>query len=64
MRVSGPLVEPPEGVLAGDDVPIENQQDDLDVAQVDHLVALLKIRPGYRGRDPAELREIAKEKLQ
>lgn len=58
------LREPPEGVLAGENVPIENDQDALAEGAVDELAGLLKTHPAYHGRTDSELREIAREKLQ
>lgn len=53
----------PEGVVSGEDVPLENQQDDLERQAVEEMVGLLKTHPAYDGRSDDELREIAKEKL-
>lgn len=55
--------ELPEGVVSGEDVPLENQQDDLERQAVEEMVGLLKTHPAYDGRSDDELREIAKEKL-
>lgn len=58
------LAEPPEGVLVGESVPRENEQDDIEQAAIEEMVGLLKTRPAYRAKSDSELREIAKEKLQ
>jgi hypothetical protein len=59
----GVLSRPPEGVIAGDDVPIENQADEIEEMAVDRVVGLLKQRPGYREKPEDKLREDAKEIL-
>jgi len=56
--------EPPEGVLAGEDVPPENDRHDLDAGLVDELAKMLGQRPGYRRKSLEERREIAREKLE
>lgn len=58
------LREPPDGVLAGENVPRENDRDDLQQGAVDEMVGVLKTHPAYHGRTDDELREIAREKLQ
>lgn len=57
------LSAPPEGVLAGESVPRENDEEDVEQAAVDELVGLLKTNPAYHGRPDSELEEIAREKL-
>lgn len=59
----GALAEPPEGVIAGDSVPRENDADDIEQQFIDEMVGLLKTHQAYVGKSDAELREIAKEKL-
>lgn len=56
--------EPPEGVLAGESVPIENDRFDLETGLVDEAVKILQGRPAYADKSEAELREIAREKLE
>jgi hypothetical protein len=58
-----PLSRPPEGVIRGEDVPLENQKDGLERRTVEEMVGLLKTHPAYSGKSDDELREIAKEKL-
>jgi hypothetical protein len=60
---SGYYSEPPEGVLRGESVPVENQEIEMADAELDAAVAALKERPAYHGRSDDELREIAKEKF-
>lgn len=56
--------EPPEGVLAGENVPVENDRQAVNESLLDEAVGLLKGHPAYTGRSDDELREIAREKLQ
>jgi hypothetical protein len=58
-----PLSRPPEGVIRGEDVPLENQKGGLERQAVDEMVGVLKAHPAYSGYSDDELREIAKEKL-
>lgn len=57
------LSAPPEGALAGESVPRENDQEDVEDAALDEAVGILKTRPEYHGRSDDELREIARDKL-
>lgn len=58
------LTKPPEGVLAGENVPRENERlERKEREAVDRMVAEMKMREAYRDKDEGELREIAKEKL-
>lgn len=57
------LSEPPEGALAGETVPRENDEEEVDRALLDEAVGILKTRPEYHGRSDDELREIARDKL-
>lgn len=62
--MGGRLAEPPEGVIAGEDVHRGSEPDEYERNAVDRVVAALKERPGYHERSDDELREIATEKLQ
>lgn len=55
--------EPPEGVLAGEDVPIENDRTELDEALVDELATRLREHPVHRHKSRESRREIARQKL-
>lgn len=57
------LAAPPEGVLAGESVPRENDTESVEQAVVDGLVGVLKTHPAYHGRPDSKLEEIAREKL-
>ena len=63
-RQTNGLREPPEGVLAGENVPVENDQHEIEEGLVDELVPVLKERPGYASKSDSELREIALEILE
>ncbi len=63
MRGTQALAEPPEGVLVGEDVPIENQETGFEEAMIQDAVGIMKTKEAYRGKSDSELREIAKEKL-
>jgi hypothetical protein len=58
------LAEPPEGVVKGEDVPVENQKEEMEKREIDEMVEVMKTHPAYDGKKESELREIAKEKLQ
>lgn len=58
------VAEPPEGALAGENVPVENDEDGFEEAAIQEMVGLLKTMPGYSERTDSELREIAIDKLQ
>lgn len=53
----------PEGVLAGENVPVENEEEQMDHALVQELATMLKDRPGYSRLSRDERIEAAKEKL-
>lgn len=53
----------PEGVLAGESVPPENDRDELNVGLVEELARELGERPGYRRHSFDKRREIARRKL-
>jgi len=57
------MAEPPKGVISGDSIPRENEEDDRLQTQIENLVAVMKERPEYRRYNDDVLREIAKEKL-
>lgn len=63
MRGGKALVTPPKGVLVGENVPLENQEEDFEEGAIEEMVAVLKTKEAYRGKSDDELREIAKEKL-
>jgi len=55
-----PLAEPPEGVLAGENVPVENESDDLNENEIQEIIGMLKIRgEPYTEMKRYELREKA-----
>lgn len=54
---------PPEGVISGDSIPRENEEDDVEHSSVVELANQLKTKPGYKRKPDDELMEIAKEKL-
>lgn len=58
------LAEPPEGVLAGENVGRESEPEEYERNAVDRLVAALKTREAYHGRPDDDLREIAIERLE
>lgn len=55
--------KPPEGALVGENVPIENDEKQIDHALVEELATMLKDRPGYSRLSRDERIEAAKEKL-
>lgn len=58
------LTEPPEAVLCGESVPLENQQDDLDELHIKRTMNLLKTRgEPFTSMSETELRERAVELL-
>jgi hypothetical protein len=57
------LAEPPEGAIVGENVPVENDQEDIDEATVDAVAGELKAKPGYSELTETELREKAREFL-
>ena len=58
------LAEPPEGVVRGESVPVENDGDAIDEAVIDKTVGQMKTMPGYSELTDRELREIAVDRLQ
>lgn len=64
MNESQPLSSPPEGVLAGENVPAESEPDQYDQQKIEEVMALLKIRgEPYISMSDYELRERALEYL-
>jgi len=61
MRTTAALSEPPEGVVTGDSVPRENEDDDWDTTAIDRIVATLKTREEYREMKDERVREKARE---
>lgn len=55
--------EPPEGVLAGEDVPIENDRDELREDRVRELARKLRERPAFQDTPSDERQRIARRKL-
>jgi hypothetical protein len=53
------MATPPEGVVTGEDVPRENEADDLFLATVARVAGWLKAHPEFQGRSESELRELA-----
>jgi len=63
-RATQTLTEPPEATLAGEDVPHENQHDDITKAMIQDCMAVLKGRSAmYRQMNETELREAAIKEL-
>lgn len=59
-----PLAEPPEGVIAGEDVPSENQKEQMKEKAIQETIAVLKSRgPPFTEMSEDELREKAIEKI-
>lgn len=54
---------PPEGALAGEDVPVENDESQLEQSAIETLATLLGQRPGYARYDRDKRLELAKAKL-
>lgn len=55
------LSEPPEGVVAGENVPVENQQAQMDESEIQEFVGMLKARgEPYTEMKDKELRKKAK----
>lgn len=57
------LAKPPAGVLAGENVPRENEADEQVQAAIEEMVGLMKGHPAYQDKSDDELQEAAKEKL-
>jgi len=65
MKVNKELVEPPEAVIIGEDVPLENQEEDMEEAEIEEAMATLKsIGTPYTTMSEDELREFAIELLE
>lgn len=63
-QLDTPMSEPPEAVLAGESVPLENQQEELEEKRIRDMVAVLKSRgEPYSGMNDYELRERAIDAL-
>lgn len=58
------LSEPPEGVLSGDSIPRENEEDDLNRAKVESIAGEMKKHPRFEGRTDAERREAARKMIE
>lgn len=59
------LSDPPEGVLAGEDVPVENQAEEFTEAEIQRVEAALKKRgEPYLSMSDSELREKARERIE
>lgn len=56
------MSEPPKGVVAGEDVPRENE-DKYSEKDIDEAVAVLRKIDAYKNKREKELREIAKRRL-
>jgi hypothetical protein len=54
---------PPEGALAGENVPVENDEPEIEQALIEELATCLGQRPGYRRYDRDKRLELAKAKL-
>lgn len=57
------LAEPPEGVIAGENVSRGSEPDEYDRNIINKTIALLKEKEAYKGKSHDELHEIAREKL-
>jgi len=58
------MAEPPEGVLAGENVPRENEQHDIDETLIEEVMAMLKGRgEPYINMNETELEEKAVETI-
>lgn len=58
------LTEPPEGVLAGESVPRENEREAKREAAISRLAAELKEHPAYADWSAQERREAAVKRLE
>jgi hypothetical protein len=57
--------EPPEGVLVGEDIPLENQEHDRKQSDIEEIIAQLKLRgEPYSEMDESALRERAERLLE
>jgi len=63
MDSSSPLAEPPEGVIAGDSIPRENELTDREEQMIQEAVGIMKTKDAYARMGDDELREKAKEIL-
>jgi len=52
---------PPEGALAGENVPIENDREEINAERVEEIVTALGNRPGYDRSSREKRREKARE---
>ena len=59
-----PMTEPPEGVLAGEDVPVGSEPDEVEQTKIDRMAGILKHREPYSQMTDEKRREIAINKLQ
>lgn len=58
------LAEPPEGVISGEDVPVENQLDEFDEKSIQECIGIMKTRgEPYTSMADSELREKSREIL-
>lgn len=57
------LSEPPEGVLAGESVPRENEEDERYRTELETIANTLKGIPAYAHLSESELRSVAREKF-
>lgn len=57
------LAEPPEGAIAGENVPVENDEDRIKEAAVDAVAGEMKAMSGYSELGDGELQEKARELL-
>jgi len=63
-RQSRPIAEPPEGVLAGEDVPMENLKQEFERERIERMMATLKtLGKPFTTMQEAELRGKAVERL-
>lgn len=65
MKTNKFLAEPPEGVIAGEDVPLENQQEDFKEKEIEEMMGRLKsIGRPFSEMKKSELREKAINRLE
>jgi len=56
------MAEPPEGVISGESVPVENEAENINESEIQEIVGLLKSRgPPYTEMSESELRDKAGE---
>lgn len=64
MKVAKNFAEPPEGVIVGEDVPLENQEEQFEEKRIQEVMGTLKsIGKPYSTMSESELREEAVERL-